>query len=105
MTDHLTITPRLTPAGTIIELSGQADVTNSGRLVEALCTQLPPGAVRLVLDVSQLAYMDSMALRALVVAAKVLKNRGGQLTVLHPREAVRRMLSLTGVDTLVLIQS
>lgn len=104
MTELLTITPRLTPAGTVVELAGEADVTCSGRLVEALCSQLPPGAVKLVVDVGQLAYMDSIALRAIVVAAKVLKNRGGQLTVLHPREAVQHMLIMTGVDRLVLIQ-
>jgi anti-sigma B factor antagonist len=101
---ELTITPRLTPAGTIVELAGYADVSSSGRLVEALCSQLPPGAVKLIVDVADLAYMDSIALRALVVAAKVLKNRGGVLTVLHPREAVSRMLTQTGTDTLVLIQ-
>jgi anti-sigma B factor antagonist len=101
---ELTITPRLTPGGTIVELAGQADVTSSGRLVEALCGQLPPGTVKLIVDVSQLAYMDSMALRALVVAAKVLKNRGGLLTVLHPRDAVRRTLAPTEADQLILIQ-
>ena len=57
------------------------------------------------MDLAGLAYMDSMALRALVMAARVLRNRGGKLTLLHPREAVLRMLTLTGADTLVTIQA
>ena len=101
---RLTITPTMTPAGTVIVLEGEADVLSSGLLVEALMQQLPPGVVKLIVDVSKLAYMDSMALRAVVMAARVLRNRGGKLILLRPREAVLRILSITGADTLMLVQ-
>lgn len=104
MTD-LTITPKMTPAGTIVHLAGQADVLNSGRLVEALCGFAPLGVTRLLVDCSQLAYIDSMAMRAFVVVAKVLRNRNGWLTLIQPREAVSRMLMITGADTFMKIQA
>jgi len=100
----LTITPTVTPAGTVIVLEGEADVLSSGLLVEALMQQLAPGVVKLIVDVSKLAYMDSMALRAVVMAARVLRNRGGKLILLRPRAALLRMLAITGADTLMLVQ-
>jgi anti-anti-sigma factor len=105
MPELLTITTRDTPAGIIVALAGQADVTNSGRLVEALMGQLPAGVTRLIVDIARLSYMDSIALRALVMAARVLKNRGGRLTVIHPQKAVTRLLAVTGADTLMFIQA
>jgi len=102
---ELTITPKSTPAGTIVHLVGQADVLNSGRLVEALCAQVPLGVTKLLVDCSQLAYIDSMALRAFVVVAKVLRNRDGWLTLIHPRDAVARMLMITGADTYMHVQA
>jgi len=101
----LVITEVLTPAGIVVVLAGQADVLDSGRLVEALMQRLPMGVTKLIVDVAQLAYMDSMAMRALMMAARVLRNRGGKLTLLQPREAVRRVLQITGADTLMLIQA
>ena len=103
-TPELTITPQSTPAGTVVHLTGQADVLNSGRLVEALCGLVPIGVTKLLIDCSRLAYIDSMALRAFVVVAKVLRNRNGWLTLIHPREAVLRMLTITGADTYMRIQ-
>jgi anti-sigma B factor antagonist len=94
----------MTPAGTVIVLEGEADVLSSGLLVEALMQQLAPGVVKLIVDVSKLAYMDSMALRAVVMAARVLRNRGGKLILLRPRTALRRMLAITGSDTFLLVQ-
>jgi anti-sigma B factor antagonist len=94
----------MTPAGTVIVLAGEADVLSSGLLVEALMQQLAPGVVKLIVDVSKLAYMDSMALRAVVMAARVLRNRGGKLILLRPRAALRRMLTITGADTFMLVQ-
>lgn len=101
---ELTITPKMTPAGTVVHLVGQADVLNSGRLVEALCGFVPLGVTKLLVDCSQLSYIDSMALRAFVVVAKVLRNRDGWLTLVAPREAVSRMLMITGADTYMKIQ-
>ena len=101
----LTITPRDTPAGLVLELSGEADVLNSGFLVETLLSHLPTGVSRLLVDVAQLAYIDSMALRSFVVAAKVVRNRGGWLTLIQPRDAVRRMLAITGADTYMVLQA
>lgn len=102
---ELTITPKMTPAGTVVHLAGQADVLNSGRLVEALCGFAPLGVTRLLVDCSLLSYIDSMALRAFIVVAKVLRNRNGWLTLIQPREAVTRMLMITGADTYMHIQA
>ena len=102
---ELSITEQDTPAGVIVVLAGEADVLNSGRLVEALMQRLPMGVTKLVVDVARLAYIDSMALRALVMAARVLKQRGGRLTLLQPSSTVQKMLMITGADQYMTVQA
>lgn len=103
-TGTLEITEVMSPAGVVVVLAGQADVLNSGRLVEALMQRLPAGVTKLLVNTAQLAYIDSMALRALVMAARVLNNRDGKMTLIQPREAVLRLLTLTGADKYMIIQ-
>ncbi len=95
----LTSTSTLTPEGWCVALAGQADITNFDVLREALFAHLPPGATALIIDASALEYLDSMALRSVAMAARVLKKHQGVLTVLNPQDAVLKLLKLTGADT------
>ena len=100
----LSVTVRDTPAGQIIVLDGQADITNFRLLAEGLFGHMPLGRKKLIVDAAKLAYMDSMALRSLAQAARVLKQRGGHLTLLNPQLAVLKLLELVGADTYMVIQ-
>lgn len=99
----LTSTSKLTPAGWVVTLAGQADITNFDVLREALFAHLPPGATRLIIDATALEYLDSMALRSLSMAARVLKKHDGRLTMINPQPAVLKLLELTGASTLMTI--
>jgi anti-anti-sigma factor len=56
-------------------------------------------------DVSGLRFADSMAVRALVLAALTLKDRGGSLVLLCPQEPVARVLALTGAEHVFTIRA
>jgi anti-sigma B factor antagonist len=85
-------------AGPVLTLSGEADLTTVAELTEALTAQLAIGARHLTVDLSRLRFADSAAIRALVLADRTLKKRGGGLTLTHPQPVVARALSLLGVD-------
>jgi anti-anti-sigma factor len=53
---------------------------------------------------SGLRYADSASVRALVLAAKTLTQRGGSLTLLNPRQPVARTLTLMGADQIFTIR-
>lgn len=84
----------------LVELSGEADMT-SLHLKEVLDAEVAAGPPLLVVDLSRLTFMDSWALRTILAAARELRLAGGTLALAGPSQGVRRVLELSGADTLV----
>jgi anti-sigma B factor antagonist len=89
--------------GPVLMLAGEADLTNAAALSDALAAQMP-GARRLTVDLSRLRFADSAAVRALVLAGRALKDRGGSLELVRPQPAVARALGLLGVDQMLTVR-
>jgi anti-anti-sigma factor len=85
-------------SGPVIMLYGEADLTSAPQLSALITTQLSGGARHLTIDVSRLSFADSATIRALALAARTLRERGGTLALRHPQPAVARVLALTGVE-------
>ena len=85
-------------SGPVMVLSGEAGTHATAQLPELLAAQLFRGRRRLVIDVAGLRHIDSESVRVLMVAAKTLRERHGELVLLHPQPAVARMLELMGAD-------
>jgi anti-sigma B factor antagonist len=75
-------------AGPVVILSGEADLRSAGRLSELLTAQLATGVERLRVDVSGLSFIDSASMRALVLAARALRERGRVLVLARPQPVV-----------------
>lgn len=91
-------------AGPVVVLSGEADLRSAGRLSELLTAQLAAGAVRLLVDVSELSFADSAAVRALVLAGRALRERDGVLVLARPQPVVLRVLELLGAGEVLQVQ-
>ena len=88
----------------MLTLSGEADLTTVAELTEALTAQLADGARHMTVDLTRLRFADSAVIRALVLADRALKKRGGGLALTHPQPVVARALSLLGVDQAIEIR-
>ena len=86
---------------TLVELVGEADVTNSESLRDVLDTEVAKQPRTLILDLSALRFMDSSALHVVLRANRALDRQGGVLALARPREAVAKMLRLTAADQLI----
>ena len=84
----------------LVELSGEADMT-SRHLKDVLDAEVAARPLLLVVDLSRLTFMDSWAMHTILSAARSLRGAGGTLTLAGPSGEVRRVLELTGADTLV----
>jgi anti-anti-sigma factor len=91
-------------SGPVIVLSGESDLMSAGQLSELLSAQLSTGAQNLMVDVSELSFADSASVRALVLAARTLRERGGKLVLIRPQRTVARVLDLMGVTELLVVQ-
>jgi anti-sigma B factor antagonist len=85
----------------VVVLSGEADFQGAVRLSAALDTQISGGTECMLVDVSDLSFADSSAVRVLVLAAQKLRQRRGSLTLLHPQPSVARVLELMGADQIM----
>jgi anti-sigma B factor antagonist len=89
---------------TVIQVSGDLDLANAGRLEAALCEAVERPDERLLIDLSDCRFVETAAIGSLLRARRALDRdtRTGPPMVLvatHPQ--VLRALGLTGVDRLV----
>lgn len=87
--------------GTVLALSGEADMTTAAELAAALTAQVDAGVRQLNLDLSGLRFADSATIGVLISAGRALREHGGTLTISRPQPAVARTLSLLGVDRVI----
>ena len=62
------------------------------------------GAQHLCVDLSHVAFMDSSGIGVLLGRYRRLHRQGGRVTLIHPTAAVDRMLSLSGIESIIPIQ-
>jgi anti-sigma B factor antagonist len=86
---------------TLVELTGEADVTNSDALREVLDGEVAKQPRTMIIDLSGLRFMDSSALHVILRANRVMDRQGCVLALASPREAVAKMLRLTAADQLI----
>ena len=85
----------------VVELAGEADLNDREALRELLAAQSGDQTGTLVLDTSELWFMDSAILHVILVTARTMRSAGGTLVLAAPREPVRRILALSGADQLL----
>jgi anti-anti-sigma factor len=86
---------------TLVEITGEADVTNRDDLRGILDAEVAQQPGMLILDLSGLRFMDSSALHVILQANRALDRQGGVMALVGPQEAVAKMLRLTTADRLV----
>jgi len=88
------------PTGSLVAtLCGDLDIANAGILVDAVfpaAETIPAAGV--VLDFTDVAFMDSSGLRAVLEIARRLEHDAAGLALLNPVNAVGKLLSLAGLD-------
>ena len=87
-------------AGTlIIVLSGDLDIVNRSWLARHLAEIMRQEPQRLIFDLADVGFADSAALRLIVRTGQLLPA-GRRAVITHPRPLIRRVLQITGLDTL-----
>ncbi len=81
-----------------VALSGEIDLASAPAVWDALEPALED-ATRVVVDLSDVRFIDSTGLSVLVRAHRRLSHNGGTLVVRSPSEMAGRVLRVTGLDT------
>lgn len=81
-------------ASTVITLSGDIDIETAPALREQLAA-LPPRVRTVVVDLSDVEFLDSSGVGALVGAADALRAAGGSLRLACPRPRVQKVFRIS----------
>ena len=86
-----------------IVLRGELDITSAPRAQRCLAAVLSKNPCRLVMDVAGLAFMDTQGVK-LIARARQGLPAGRDVIIRDPNPSVHRMLALTGIDQVCIIE-
>ncbi len=83
-----------------IRVAGELDSAGCDRLAELFEQTIAAGDVsELVIDLSQLSFIDSAGLRAVIIIERIAQAQGVQLVLVPPPEPLLDLLRITGLAT------
>ena len=94
--------PPAGPESVSLALHGDLQQADVERLRALLDDAIAPGR-RLVLDLSEVEHLSSTALAVLVAAHRRLRDGGGSLVVSRPSAAALRVLRVSGLHRVILV--
>jgi anti-sigma B factor antagonist len=82
----------------VVSAVGEVDVFTAPGLDTALDAELAAGNSRLVVDLSDVAFLDSTGLGVLVKALKHAREADGWLHLVITSDRIRKIFDITGLD-------
>jgi anti-sigma B factor antagonist len=94
------------PRARVIQARGELDAESGAELRKALTAAMAEGRVNIVLDLTEVVFMDSTALSVVLSALRGAWGRGQALLVAGPLQPpIATLLSITGVDRFVTVHA
>ena len=87
----------------VIAARGEIDLFTAPDLKQVLTDTIEGGAHRVVLDLSEVSFLDSTALGVLIGAVKRLRSRGGALAIVNTDASIAKTFQITGLDQIFTI--
>ncbi|HHW22847.1 MAG TPA: STAS domain-containing protein [Clostridiaceae bacterium] len=88
----------------VISVKGEIDIYSAPGFKESLYQSISDVGQDIVLDCSDLTYIDSMGLGILVGVLKRVKEKGNNMIIRNPRSTVRKLFRITGLDKAFVIE-
>jgi serine/threonine-protein kinase RsbW len=104
----LTMTKRIGTAGKpaqIFELAGRLDAVSTQAAIARVYAAISAGALYVLLDMSQVTFLSSSGLRALLLVRRELLAQNGELRLCELKPQVREVFVLTGFTQVFAIHS
>lgn len=86
----------------VIHARGEIDAVTSPTLRAGIDRVARAGFTDVIIDLTQVTFLDSTAIGVLVGRLKALRQLGGSLTVASPTPRVQRLFEVTAVDQLLM---
>ena len=89
---------------TVVAVSGEIDLYTAPRLHSELAAAVTvEGQPHVIVDMAGVEFCDSTGMNVLLAAHRVATERDGDLTLAAPRPSVRKILEVTGLQSVFTI--
>jgi anti-sigma B factor antagonist len=93
----LRVEPRQQGDVSVLGVAGDVDAANAQVLREAVVTAIDSGPSVLVVDLTEVGYIDSVGLGTLVVGLKRASERGATMRLVVTSPQIQKVLNITGL--------
>jgi anti-anti-sigma factor len=82
----------------VVRIAGDLDMADADQIGDALSSAVNAGKPMVRVDLSDLKFADSSAIKAILIGAQAADERGVAYELVNPRGLVQRLLQVTGLD-------
>ena len=83
----------------VLRFNGDLDMFSVGDIQHDICAAIANSSTAsLVIDMDRVGYLDSCGIGFLVKSQKLMRQRGGSVSISNVRGDVSRMFKLSGLD-------
>ena len=86
---------------TVIAFSGSMDATTSQQILDSVAQTITEGHVQLVFDLSDLSYLSSAGVRAVLSLRQDTRANGGDVRLACASGNIRRSLDIAGITKIM----
>jgi anti-anti-sigma factor len=94
--DHLQVAVEETASAIVVKLRGDLDLGSSDALRARLDGAALDGKLEIVVDLRELAFLDSSGLRALIVASRSAASNARRFALIPGRDEIQRVFAISG---------
>jgi anti-sigma B factor antagonist len=88
----------------LVTLSGEVDIYTAPRLKERMLELFDAGVRDMIVDLSEVTFIDSTALGVLIGGVRRVGDAGGTMALVVATRPVERILAVTGLDQVFTIR-
>jgi anti-sigma B factor antagonist len=85
----------------IVNLIGEIDIYSIEKFREAIEEKMKTQEPEIILDCSELSYMDSTGMGVLIELRNKTKEVGQKIVMMNPRPNIKKLMALTGIDKII----
>jgi anti-anti-sigma factor len=84
-----------------VKLAGRLDSAGVQAIDHRLSALASAREAVILVDLSQVSFLASIGIRALLTNARALRQRGGKMALLSPQSLVEEVLRMTGIESII----
>jgi anti-sigma B factor antagonist len=88
-----------------IKLNGRLDTPGVSRIETRLTAQIVPRGARAIIDLSQVEFVGSLAIRMFITIARAAGRNGGKIALYAAQPAVAQVFETTSLNEIVPVRA